>query len=433
MSVIYSKTITWADATEEAIQITSDGWIILNGEKRRLVGFDLGTTGITAYTYYSESGIALINKELDYMQAAGVRVVTITLAYQGANHEDRYEGILTAAYNHKMLILPLVTNKWSGTAPDYDDAFDNLSDPEFPMYSGGEAMTTFMGRWVDKMIDPTKVYSQAVIALSMENELDYPLNYAPYNQNYDEAAMEAYIQVIEAVADAKTDRPRLYKQLDDDYNAAILLRQNAMLPYTAIPAIDSYQATAELFASKLDDMKAWYIAQGRPESQLFWCLELGTPTGSNFVAADMTKAMIDAAFGAGATVVILMTTNRQQNLSQAFFDAVGDPTENFTTLMAYMSEWQEAIMEHTQNVTLDGGQSEVVSFPITANEKRVHNVSIGDLEGSYEVIPRPASFQLSGLVVSPPILYEGETVDVSVTVTNVGEVQGTYEVILSVD
>lgn len=90
-------------------------------------------------------------------------------------------------------------------------------------------------------------------------------------------------------------------------------------------------------------------------------------------------------------------------------------------------------MEHTQNVTLDGGQSEVVSFPITANEKRVHNVSIGDLEGSYEVIPRPASFQLSGLVVSPPILYEGETVDVSVTVTNVGEVQGTYEVILSVD
>jgi len=86
-----------------------------------------------------------------------------------------------------------------------------------------------------------------------------------------------------------------------------------------------------------------------------------------------------------------------------------------------------------KTVTLNPGESADVSFSIKPAEVGTYTVKIGDLTGQLLVHPQPeAVFSLTNLVISPAEIYLGETASVSVTVTNIGDIAGTYVMVLEV-
>ena len=86
-----------------------------------------------------------------------------------------------------------------------------------------------------------------------------------------------------------------------------------------------------------------------------------------------------------------------------------------------------------KSVTLNPGESKVVSFTFTPTTARTYIVSADGLSGSFVVVPIPQSeFQVSDLVIVYPQLYVGEQQSISVMVTNVSSIAGSYEVVCEV-
>lgn len=95
-------------------------------------------------------------------------------------------------------------------------------------------------------------------------------------------------------------------------------------------------------------------------------------------------------------------------------------------------------IEDEAEVTLDGGESETVSFAYTMDVDGTYNVEVDGLTGSFEVLvvippSRPAEFEVSDLVISPDEVEEGEEVTITVEVKNVGEEEGSHTVELKID
>ncbi|MBA7706726.1 hypothetical protein ES703_115583 [subsurface metagenome] len=93
------------------------------------------------------------------------------------------------------------------------------------------------------------------------------------------------------------------------------------------------------------------------------------------------------------------------------------------------------MIAQTKEVTLDGGDSEAISFNVTPAIAGEHTVSINGLLGTVVVkVPEaPAAFTTSALIISPAKVNIGESVTISATVTNVGDLTDTYKVTLKID
>jgi len=92
--------------------------------------------------------------------------------------------------------------------------------------------------------------------------------------------------------------------------------------------------------------------------------------------------------------------------------------------------------EAEKSITLAGGKSGQVNFDTSRSTAGTYTVTIGTLSGSFVVkegAPEPATFTFSNLAVHPAEVTPGEDVNVTVTVTNSGEVEGTYTVILNIN
>jgi hypothetical protein len=89
----------------------------------------------------------------------------------------------------------------------------------------------------------------------------------------------------------------------------------------------------------------------------------------------------------------------------------------------------------TETVTLDGQDSETVSFDIVATTAGEHRASIGDLSATFVVseVPASAAFITSDLAVSPAEINPGDSIDISVLVSNTSNISGTYRVVLRID
>ena len=88
-------------------------------------------------------------------------------------------------------------------------------------------------------------------------------------------------------------------------------------------------------------------------------------------------------------------------------------------------------MEKT--VTLNPGESQVVGFSFTPSAAKSHVVSINGLTGSFTALEVPvAEFEVTDLVIEPTEVYLGETVSISVRITNVGNLAGSYEIVCEV-
>lgn len=82
-----------------------------------------------------------------------------------------------------------------------------------------------------------------------------------------------------------------------------------------------------------------------------------------------------------------------------------------------------------KTVTLNPGETKVVGFTFTPTTAKGYNVSIDGLTGSFVAYQVPeAEFVVSDLVIDPTEVFVGESVSISVVVTNVGNKAGSYEV-----
>lgn len=83
-----------------------------------------------------------------------------------------------------------------------------------------------------------------------------------------------------------------------------------------------------------------------------------------------------------------------------------------------------------KTVTLAPGESKVAAFSFSPTSAGLYNVNVDGLTGSFVVVALPGGpeFVVSDLHITPAEVYIGETVTISVLVTNIGEAAGTYEV-----
>ncbi|HEY82864.1 MAG TPA: hypothetical protein G4O01_06195 [Dehalococcoidia bacterium] len=89
----------------------------------------------------------------------------------------------------------------------------------------------------------------------------------------------------------------------------------------------------------------------------------------------------------------------------------------------------------TKEVTLEGGDSETVSFSLTPNKVGEYSVDVGGLQGTFVVkeLKAPAAFTTSALTISPKEVDIGERVTISITVTNTGGITGAHKVTLKIN
>ncbi len=94
----------------------------------------------------------------------------------------------------------------------------------------------------------------------------------------------------------------------------------------------------------------------------------------------------------------------------------------------------------TKSVTLASGASQKVTFTTSQDVAKTYSVSVNGLSGSFVVKPpappapsAPAAFTVSALSISPIEVDTGDTVTISILVTNTGDLTGSYEVTLKID
>ncbi len=97
-----------------------------------------------------------------------------------------------------------------------------------------------------------------------------------------------------------------------------------------------------------------------------------------------------------------------------------------------------------KKITLDGGQSQTVSFTLITDTTGEYTVEINGISSNYKVkepvpegtvaeLSTPASFTISGLSITPDEVNPNEEVTISTLVTNIGGSQGSYTLVLKIN
>jgi hypothetical protein len=80
----------------------------------------------------------------------------------------------------------------------------------------------------------------------------------------------------------------------------------------------------------------------------------------------------------------------------------------------------------TGTITLAPGESRTVSFTVTPSAEGIYHVAIDGLSGSFICAAAPyADIRVENLIISPDNCYVGDTVVISVKVSNYGNAPGT--------
>ncbi|PVX27754.1 MAG: hypothetical protein CW716_00690 [Candidatus Bathyarchaeum sp.] len=125
---------------------------------------------------------------------------------------------------------------------------------------------------------------------------------------------------------------------------------------------------------------------------------------------------------AGETIVVSATVTN-----------IGDEGGSFDLDLFVNDEKRE-----TKSIQLDSKETTTVQFNVTEEAEGTYVVKVGDLTESFEISSnaqpaKPAEFQVTDLTINPSSVMAGESVAISVKVTNVGEETGTYSVNLKID
>jgi len=138
---------------------------------------------------------------------------------------------------------------------------------------------------------------------------------------------------------------------------------------------------------------------------------------ASFAATDLSITPAEIYLGESVSIGALITNT-------------GDLTGSYKVSLKI-----DDMVAQTKEVTLDGGDSEAISFNVTPAITGEFTVNINGLLGTFVVkAPEaPAAFTTSALIISPAEVNIGESVTISATVTNVGDLTDTYKVTLKID
>jgi len=305
-----NRWVTWDDGSIEHVVLGMDGFFVLNGTKRRLVGFDLGTTGLQK-AFWDPDDLAIIEKELSYLQSIGVRLITLDLFYVGLNNEQsRYSPILNLLRDHKMFVFPVITGKW-------ESGFDNLTIPDFPI--SGKYGDDTMGNWTLRWLDVVTSYDN-VVAISVENELDCPNP----NQYYSGEQVSIYLDFLKGIVRSRTNLPITSKQYYTTWSNLEVKR--AILAKAEFPTDTDYSFNT---IDHEDRLNRWttFLGENNKSISGWWTGEINKYEDSGGIdTPNFTVEYIEQAFNHGASVVCLWTMNRYAQTSVGFFDANGNPS-----------------------------------------------------------------------------------------------------------
>ena len=87
----------------------------------------------------------------------------------------------------------------------------------------------------------------------------------------------------------------------------------------------------------------------------------------------------------------------------------------------------------SEAITLAAGKSKRVHFKVVKNEPDVYKVEVNGLKSKFIVKSTVAKFSIYDLYILPDEVLPGETVTISVQITNVGDIEGSYLLILNVN
>jgi len=179
------------------------------------------------------------------------------------------------------------------------------------------------------------------------------------------------------------------------------------------------------------------------ESEIVEVAATGIPEGNHTVMVGSLTASITVTIEAPTRPAKIEITNLGISRTQAGVGETiivsatatntGDVAGNFEVILYVNDEKRE-----TRSIQLDRGETKIEEFEVTEQIKDTYVVKIGDLVKSFEITteaepPKPAEFQIDSLKINPSSVLAGEVVDISVTVTNVGEESGSYSVVLNID
>ena len=150
---------------------------------------------------------------------------------------------------------------------------------------------------------------------------------------------------------------------------------------------------------------------------------IGYTRPAAFAASDLAISPIEVT--AGATVTISAVVTNTGNLA-------GD----YEVILKINDE-----VVATTAIALDSGASQKVIFTSVKDKLGAYTVNIDGLTGTFvvkappaiPVPPKPAEFVTSGLIITPTMVDAGESVTISVLITNTGDLTGAYEVTLKLD
>ena len=126
--------------------------------------------------------------------------------------------------------------------------------------------------------------------------------------------------------------------------------------------------------------------------------------------------------GVGETIIVSATATN-----------TGDEAGSFEIVL-YVND----VQWETRAIQLDSGETKTEEFEVVEQAEGTYMVKVGDRTKTFQITteaepPKPAEFEVTGLTVNPRSVLAGETVDISVTVTNVGEESGSYSVNLTIN
>jgi len=138
-----------------------------------------------------------------------------------------------------------------------------------------------------------------------------------------------------------------------------------------------------------------------------------TPPGAEFSVSSLIISPTEVNPGQPVTITCTVTN-------------IGAAAGDYTVVLGgdFMAE---------KAVSLEPGQSEVVSFEVTPTEAKTFHISVNGLTGSFVATEVPvADIRVENLVIEPAEVNVGEKVTISCTATNIGGAAGTKTIVCTV-
>jgi hypothetical protein len=286
--------------------------------------------------FFEPANMALINKELDYLQSIGMRIIHINLFYvrwfKNGDEITAYTMLLDAIYKHKMLAIPLITAKWI-------PGFLETNEPDFSWNFGSPKVVDTLRAWANRWVAIVGKYSN-IIAVVIDNELDYKLGPPEVlkRQRYTVDQVDKYLVFMKNIL-AKANVPMITKLMGNEYwgDDAIKL---ICLSKTDLPVFDCYANSTKQENNDLSIFFAWLKKSGHPIKG-WWCLEYNK--GMPIDTAKFDSSYIDAIYNNGATVVTLFVSNYAGNPTWDFFNVDGTPTRTLSDISRQLVRLQSPI------------------------------------------------------------------------------------------